>query len=50
MTIRDLIPNWAELVLSASFQADGIPGSDAIALLEGAMADNCRTLKQVLEH
>lgn len=50
MATRDLIPNWAELAWSASFQAGGIPGSEAVALLEGAPAANCPTLKQVLEH
>ena len=49
MAVRDLGPNRAELTWSVIFEADGIPVSEAIALLEGALADNCLALKQYME-
>jgi len=49
MAVRDLGPNQAELAWSASFQPDGLPASEAVALLEGALAANCLALKQLLE-
>jgi hypothetical protein len=49
MTVRDLVPNQAELTWSATFEADGLPPSEAVALLEGALAANCLALKQFLE-
>lgn len=49
MTVRDLGSNQAELTWSASFQADGLPASEAVDLLEGALAENCFALKQFLE-
>jgi len=49
MSVRALGPNQAELAWSASFQPDGLPASEAVALLEGALAANCLTLKQLLE-
>ena len=49
MVVRDLDPNQAELAWSASFQPDGLPESEAAALLEGALAANCLALKQLLE-
>ena len=38
-----------ELAWSVSFQPDGLPASEAVALLEGALAANCLALKQLLE-
>jgi hypothetical protein len=49
MALRDLGPYQAELAWSASFEADGLPESEAVALLEGALAANCLALKQLLE-
>ena len=49
MAVRDLGPHLAELAWSASFQPDGLPASEAVALLEGALAANCLALKQLLE-
>jgi len=49
MTLRDLDPYQAELEWSASFQPDGLPASEAVALLEGALAANCVALKQFTE-
>ena len=49
MAVRDLGPHQAELAWSASFQPDGLPASEAVALLEGALAANCLALKQFME-
>lgn len=49
MMLRDLGPNRAELIWSATFEPDGIPESEAVALMEGALADNCLALKQFME-
>jgi len=48
MAVRDLGPNQAELLWSASFQPDGLPSSEAVMLLEGALAANCLALKQFI--
>ena len=49
MAVHDRGPHQAEVVWSASFQPDGLPASEAGALLEGALAANCLALKQLLE-
>ena len=49
MSLRDLGPGQAELMWSGSFQPVGIPASEAVDLLEGALAANCLALKQFLE-
>jgi len=49
MAVRDLGPHQAELAWSATFQADGLPASEAVDLLGGALAENCLTLKQFME-
>lgn len=49
MALRDIDPNQTELAWSASFQPVGIPPSEAVDLLEGALAANCLVLKQFLE-
>ena len=49
MALRDLGPSQAELAWSATFDADGLPASEAVDLLEGALAANCLALKQFLE-
>jgi hypothetical protein len=49
MAVRDLGPYQAELAWSATFQPDGLPASEAVALLEGALAANCLALKQFLD-
>lgn len=49
MALRDLGPHKAELTWSASFQPDGLPESEAVELLKGALAENCLALKQFME-
>ena len=49
MVVHDLGSNQAELAWSASFQPDGLPASEAVTLLEGALAANCLALKQLME-
>ena len=49
MAVRDLGPHQAELTWSASFQPDGLPASEAVDLLEGALAENCLALTQFME-
>jgi hypothetical protein len=49
MSLRDLGSNQAELAWSATFEADGLPASEAVDLLEGALAADCLALKQFLE-
>lgn len=47
MAVRDLGSNQAELAWSATFQPDGLPESEAVDLLAGALAENCLALKQL---
>lgn len=49
MAVRDLGRSQAELVWTATFQPDGIPASEAVDLLQGALAENCLALKQFME-
>ena len=49
VTVRDLGPSQAELAWSATFEADGLPASEAEELMEGALAANCLALKQFME-
>ena len=49
VTVRDLSQGQCELEWSATFQAAGIPASEAQEMLEGALAANCVALKQFLE-
>jgi hypothetical protein len=49
MSVCDLGPYQTELRWSASFQPDRLPESEVVALLEGALAANCRALKPLLE-
>ena len=49
MSVRALGSHLSELAWSASFQPDGLPASEAVALLEGALEANCLALKQLLE-
>ena len=49
MTVRNLGPSQAELEWSVTFEADGLPASEAAELMEGALAANCLALKQFLE-
>jgi hypothetical protein len=50
MAVRNLGSSQAELEWSATFEADGLPASEAVALLESALAADCTALKQFLEH
>jgi carbon monoxide dehydrogenase subunit G len=49
MTVRVVDPNQAALEWSATFQPVGLPPSEAAELMEGALAANCRALKQFFE-
>ncbi|WP_423226811.1 SRPBCC family protein [Candidatus Amarolinea aalborgensis] len=49
MTVRDLGSYQAELTWSATFETDGLPESEAVDLLEGALVANCLALKQFIE-
>ena len=49
MAVRNLGPDRAEVAWSATFEADGLPASEAVELVEGALAANCVALKQFLE-
>ena len=49
MTIHDLAPNQVELEWSATFEPDGIPASEAVEMLEGALSANCMALKKFME-
>ena len=49
MTIHELAPSQVELEWSATFEPDGIPASEAVEMLEGALSANCLALKQYME-
>ena len=49
MAVRELAPSQPELAWSATFEADGLPASEAAELMEGALAENCIALKQFME-
>ena len=49
IALRDLGPRQAELEWSATFEADGLPASEAAELMEGALAAHCVALKQFVE-
>jgi len=49
ISIPYLGPNQAELEWSATFEPDGIPGSDVVKMLEGVFAANSLGLKQFME-
>ena len=49
MAVRDLGRGRAEVTWSATFEADGLPESEAVALLRGALEDNCLALKRFME-
>jgi carbon monoxide dehydrogenase subunit G len=49
IALRDLGPYITELKWAATFQPDGLPASEAADLLEGALTENCRALKQFIE-
>jgi len=49
MIVRELAPGQAELEWSATFQPEGIPVSEAVDMLEGALSANCLALKKFME-
>ena len=49
MAVRDLGSTQAYLAWSATFEPDGLPESEAVDLLESALAENCLALKQFME-
>jgi hypothetical protein len=49
VSVHDLGLRQSELAWSATFQPNGLPASEAVDLLEGALAANCLALKQFME-
>jgi carbon monoxide dehydrogenase subunit G len=49
MSVRNLGPHQAQLTWSATFDAVGLPSSEAAELMESALAANCVALKQYIE-
>jgi hypothetical protein len=49
MAVHVLGPGRAELEWSATFEPDGIPESEAVDLMQAALAANCLALKEFLE-
>jgi hypothetical protein len=49
LAVRDLGPYQAKLAWWASFQPVGLPLSETVELLEGALVANCVALKQLVE-
>jgi len=49
MSVRPLGPGQAALEWSATFEPDGLPESEAVALLESVLAADCLALKRCLE-
>ena len=49
MLVRVLEADQSELAWSATFEPDGIPASEAVEMLEGALLENCLALKQFME-
>ena len=49
MAVRDLGPGQAEVEWSSTFEADGLPASEAAELLESALVANCLALKHFME-
>jgi hypothetical protein len=47
--LRDLGLHQAEIEWSATFEADGLPSSEAAELMEGALTANCLALKKFIE-
>ena len=48
MAVRDLGPSQTELTWSATFEADGIPASEAMEMLEGAFELSGRALQHFI--
>ena len=49
MLVHDLGQGQAEVEWSATFEADGLPATEAAELMEGALTANCLTLRQFME-
>ena len=49
VTVYDLSPGQCEVAWSATFEADGLPASEAQEMLEGAFELNSRALQHFLE-
>ena len=49
IAVYDLGQSQAEVTWWATFEADGLPVSEAVALLEGALQENCLALKRFIE-
>ena len=49
IAVHDLGQSQAEVTWRATFEADGLPASEAVSLLEGALQENCLALKRFIE-
>jgi hypothetical protein len=49
MALRALSLYQVELTWTADFQRTSLPVNEAVALMEGMLADNCQALKRLLE-
>jgi ribosome-associated toxin RatA of RatAB toxin-antitoxin module len=49
LSLEDLGRRWCEVTWSVSFEADGLPESEARDMLAGDLAANCSALKRFLE-
>ena len=49
VSVRGLGPGRSEVEWTASFDAEGIPASEAGEMMAGALAANCKALKRFLE-
>ena len=49
VSLADLGPGRCEVRWSATFEADGLPASEEVELMEGALAANCQALKRFKE-
>ena len=48
VTVYDLDRGWCEVTWAATFNADGLPASEAVEMLEGAFELNSRDLQHFL--
>ncbi len=49
VSVHDLEPGQSQVAWSATFEADGIPESEAGELMAGAVTANCLAVKRFLE-
>jgi hypothetical protein len=49
IAVHDLGQSQSEVTWCATFEADGLPASEAVSLLKGALQENCLALKRFME-